>query len=176
MTDTDYEQLVMVNLPIAAFRTKKRRVTNTLEKIMQLREQLNRDLYAVPAERPSIKDPSTVYSIMRTFLERLDHEELWVILIDTRQRVMGLVRLYVGTLNSSQVRIAEVFRQAIVDNANSILICHNHPGGDPSPSPEDLVVTRAVKQAGTILDIELLDHIIIGTNTYVSLKERGLFS
>jgi DNA repair protein RadC len=175
-TQQDYEQLVMVNLPVATFKTKKRKVNATLEKIMQLREELNKDLYAIPSERPIVNQPSVVYDVMRMFLERLDHEELWVVLLDIRCRIMQLVRLYVGTVNSSNVRPAEIFRQAIIDTANNIVMCHNHPAGDASPSSEDIAVTKTVKQAGELLDIRLLDHIIIGNNAYVSLKERGLFS
>lgn len=175
-TQQDYEQLVMVSLPIATFKTRKRKVATTLEKIMQLREELNKDLYSVPSERPVVNQPAVVYDVMRMFLEGLDHEEMWVILLDTRNRIMHLVRLYTGALNTSPVRIAEIFRQAIIDNAASIVICHNHPSGDACPSPDDIVVTKAVKQAGELLDIALLDHIIIGNNAYVSLKERCLFS
>jgi DNA repair protein RadC len=77
-------------------------------------------------------------------------------------------------LNSSVVRVAEVFREAIRCNAAAIIVAHNHPSGDPTPSPEDIRVTRDLRQAGTLLDIELLDHVIIGAQRYVSMKERGL--
>jgi DNA repair protein RadC len=72
------------------------------------------------------------------------------------------------------VRVSEVFRQAILDNAPSILVAHNHPSGDASPSPDDVATTRAIVQAGKLLDIELIDHLVIGKEQFVSLKERGL--
>jgi DNA repair protein RadC len=80
----------------------------------------------------------------------------------------------VGSLNTSVVRIGELFRSAIRDNAAAFIVVHNHPSGDPSPSPEDVNVTRQIVQAGKLLDIELLDHVVIGRQKYVSLKERGL--
>ena len=94
--------------------------------------------------------------------------------LDTRNRLMHLVKLYQGSVNTSQVRVAEVFRQAIADNAPSILLAHNHPSGDPTPSPDDVAVTRSICQAGKLLDIDLLDHLIVTRDRYVSLKERGL--
>jgi len=87
---------------------------------------------------------------------------------------MHLVKLYQGSVNSSQVRVGEVYRQAIIDNSSSIIIAHNHPSGDPTPSPDDVVVTKAILQAGKLLDIDLLDHLILSNGRFVSLKERGL--
>lgn len=77
-------------------------------------------------------------------------------------------------MNASQVRIAEVFKAAIADNATSIVLAHNHPSGDPTPSPEDVAITRAILQAGKLLDIEVVDHLVITRDRYISLKERGL--
>jgi len=99
---------------------------------------------------------------------------MWVVNLDTRNRVMSFVGLYNGSVNSSQVRVCEVFRQAIVDNSPAIIVAHNHPSGDPTPSPEDVSVTRSILQAGKLLDIDLLDHLVIAGGRYVSLKERGL--
>ncbi|RPJ43835.1 MAG: hypothetical protein EHM21_10965, partial [Chloroflexi bacterium] len=76
--------------------------------------------------------------------------------------------------NASTVRVAEVFKPAITRNAAGIIILHNHPSGDPSPSPEDVALTRSIVQAGKLLDIDVIDHLIIGQNRWVSLKERGL--
>lgn len=97
-------------------------------------------------------------------------------LLNTKNHVINNWRhsLYKGSLNSSVVRVAEVFREAIRCNAAAIIVAHNHPSGDPTPSPEDIRVTRDIRQAGTLLDIELLDHVIIGAQRYVSMKERGL--
>ena len=94
--------------------------------------------------------------------------------LDTRNRLMDLVKLYQGSVNTSQVRVAEVFRAAITDNAPSIILAHNHPSSDCSPSPEDVAVTRAIVQGGKLLDIDCLDHLIVTHDRFVSLKERGL--
>jgi DNA repair protein RadC len=94
--------------------------------------------------------------------------------LDTRNRVLAIESLYRGSLNSSQVRVGEVFKAAIRQNAAAVIVAHNHPSGDPSPSPDDVAVTRAIAQAGKLLDIEVLDHLVIGGQKFVSLKERGL--
>ncbi len=104
----------------------------------------------------------------------LPQENLWVFLLDTRNRVLKIEKLYQGSLNSSSVRIGELFKAALTNNAASIILAHNHPSGDPTPSPEDVALTRAAQQAGHLLDIEVLDHIVIGQNRFVSLKDRGL--
>ena len=153
---------------------QKRLVAETLAKLRQLHDELNSQLYAHPTERPAIHSPQDAFDILRCFLGGLDHEELWVMNLDTRNRVMHLVKLYQGSVNSSQVRVAEVFRAAITDNAPAILLAHNHPSGDPSPSPDDVSVTRAILQAGKLLDIDLLDHLVVTHDRFVSLKERGM--
>ena len=94
--------------------------------------------------------------------------------MDTRNRMLGDETLYVGTLNASHIRIGEVFRDAIKRNCAAIIVAHNHPSGDPTPSPEDVEVTRQLIEAGKMLDIEVLDHLIIGQQRFVSLRERGL--
>ncbi|MCI0728568.1 MAG: hypothetical protein L0332_17865 [Chloroflexi bacterium] len=104
----------------------------------------------------------------------LEQEELRVIVTDTRSRVMAIRLVYRGSLNTSVVRVAELFRPAIELQAAAILIAHNHPSQDPSPSPEDVNVTRQICKAGKLLDVDVLDHLVIAGNRYVSLKERGL--
>jgi len=121
----------------------------------------------------SIHAPVDVFDLMRLDMLALDHEELWVLLLNTRNIVLDKQKLYVGSVNSSQVRVAEVFRSAIRANALSIILVHNHPSGDATPSPEDIALTRAVIQAGRLLDIEVLDHVVIGFQTFTSLKEKG---
>lgn len=97
-----------------------------------------------------------------------------VLILDTRHRVLGIHSIVRGSLNSAQVRVGEIFRQAVRLNAAAIIVIHNHPSGDPTPSGEDIALTRAIIQAGQLLDIEVLDHIIVGRNRYASLKERGI--
>ena len=153
---------------------QRRKVERTLTQVRQLHEQLNTLLYAHHSERPTIHSPKDAYVLLQPFLEPLDHEELWVLVLDTRNRVMALVALYRGSVNASQVRIAEVFRKAVAENAPAILVAHNHPSGDASPSPDDVAVTRNIVDAGKLLDIQVLDHLVIGQGYYVSLKERNL--
>jgi len=99
---------------------------------------------------------------------------LRVVLLDTRNRVLAVHTVYVGNLNTNVVRVGELFREAIRLNCAALIVVHNHPSGDPTPSPEDVKVTELIVQAGQLLDIEVLDHLIIGQQRYVSLKERGL--
>jgi DNA repair protein RadC len=174
----EYAQLAMQGFDLQEVRKaagkQRKKVQETLLRLRQLHEELNSQLVANPTERPTIHSPSDAASILMCFIGNLDHVEFWVIDLDTRNRVMQLVALYKGSVNSSQVRVAEVFRQAILDNAPSIVIAHNHPSGDPSPSPDDVAVTHSIVQAGKLLDIEVLDHIVVARSGYVSLKERGL--
>ena len=153
---------------------QKHLVSETLAKLRQLHDELNGQLYSHPTQRPVIHTPSDANNILLPFIGHLDHEELWVMNLDTRNRLMHLVKLYQGSVNTSQVRVAEVFRAAIADNAPSIVLAHNHPSGDPTPSPDDVSLTRALVQAGKLLDIDVLDHLIVTHDRFVSLKERGL--
>lgn len=175
-TAPPYQMLVVetANTKQTGKKYKRRQVQNTLAEIRKLHEELNAALYAHPTERPVIHSPNDAFGILRYFIAALDHEEMWVMLLDARNRVMNLVQLYKGSVSSSQIRAGEVFRQALLDNAPSIIVAHNHPSGDPTPSPDDIEATRTIMQAGMLLDIEVLDHIIISNEHYVSLKEKGL--
>ncbi len=126
-----------------------------------------------PEERPAIHSPSDAAALVSYEMEGFDQEHLWVILCDTRNRVISIERVYKGSLNASTVRIGELFHAAIQRNAASIVIVHNHPSGDPSPSPDDIALTRGAIQAGKLMDIEVLDHLVIGLGRFVSMKERG---
>ena len=107
-------------------------------------------------------------------MSHLQREELRVLLLDTRHRVVHVQTVYVGSTNASLIRVAEVFQEAVTRNCPALVVAHNHPSGDPTPSPEDVQVTRELVEAGRLLDIEVLDHLVIGQGRYVSLKERGL--
>ncbi len=124
--------------------------------------------------RTPISSPKDAADLVQYEMSSLIHEELWVLLLDTRNRVNRIERLYKGSLNSSTVRIAELFRPAIQQNAASIIMIHNHPSGDPSPSPEDIQLTRSAVLVGRQMDIPVLDHLVIGGSRFVSLKERRL--
>jgi DNA repair protein RadC len=129
---------------------------------------------AKPLVRDTIHSPADVFDRVGFEMSALDQEHLRVLDLDTRNRIIHEHNLYIGSLNSSTVRVAELFRSAIQRNAASIIIVHNHPSGDPSPSPEDVTLTRTVIQSGKLLDIPLLDHVVIGQGKFISMKEKGL--
>jgi DNA repair protein RadC len=127
-----------------------------------------------PEERHTVNSPEDAVALVQFEMQALEKEHLRVIMLDTRNHVIEVNEVYQGSLNSSVVRVGEVFTPAVRRKAASILVVHNHPSGDPSPSPEDVSITRTLVQAGKLLEIEVLDHIIIGLGKFVSLKERGL--
>ena len=127
-----------------------------------------------PADRPAISCPQDVYNLLGPEMSLLAQEQLRVLLLNTRNEVMGQRVVYQGNVNSSIVRPAEVLRAAVIDSAPSIIISHNHPSGDPTPSPEDVKITRELVEGGRLLGIDLMDHIVIAGDRYVSLKERKL--
>jgi len=137
--------------------------------------ELGRRMAAVtPQDRPVIHSPGDAANLVLYEMGALEQEELRVVLLDTRNRVLSIAQVYRGSVNNSQVRVGELFKTAIRANAASVIVIHNHPSGDPTPSPEDVSITRAVVQAGKLLDIDVLDHLVIGRGKYISLKERGL--
>lgn len=128
-----------------------------------------------PEERSQISCPQDAASLLIAEMEPLVQENLVVLLLNTRNQVVARRTIYIGTVNSSAVRPAEVLRPAIRENAPSIIVAHNHPSGDPTPSPEDISVTRDLAAAGKLMDIELLDHLVIGHGgLFTSLKEKRL--
>jgi DNA repair protein RadC len=127
-----------------------------------------------PEERPMINSPADAAALVAYEMSALEQEHLRVILLDTRNHVLDIVEVYKGSVNSSQVHVGELFKPAIRRNATALIVVHNHPSGDPTPSPDDVAVTRAIIQAGKLLDVDVLDHMVIGQGRWVSLKERGL--
>jgi DNA repair protein RadC len=127
-----------------------------------------------PDERPMVNSPADAAALVAYEMSALEQENLRVILLDTRNRVLGIVEIYKGSVNSSQIHVGEIFKAAIRRNAPALIVVHNHPSGDPTPSPDDVVVTRAIIAAGKLVDVDVLDHMIIGQGRWVSLKERGL--
>ncbi len=140
-----------------------------LKSVLELGRRLNKPQ---AEEKYQIKTPADAASLVMPDMAFLDFEQLRVIVLDTKNRVVDNIPLYRGTINSSVLRAAEIFRLAIVRNCPAIIICHSHPSGDPSPSDEDIEVTKQLVEAGKVLDVEVLDHLIIGHHTFVSLKER----
>lgn len=137
--------------------------------------ELSRRLQEPAAEEQCyVRSPADGANLLLPDMRFLDQEELRVILLDTRNGVLGIPTIYRGSLNTSVVRIGEIFRPAIEAPAAAIIIAHNHPSGVCDPSPEDVRVTKECVQAGKLLGIDVLDHIIIGDGRFASLKERGL--
>ena len=128
-----------------------------------------------PEEKAQISCAQDAANLVSAEMARMVQEHLVVLLLNTRNQVVARRTIYIGTVNSSAVRPAEVLRPAIRKNAPSIIVVHNHPSGDPTPSLEDVNVTRDLIAAGKLLDIELLDHLVIGEGgRFVSLKEKRL--
>jgi len=127
-----------------------------------------------PEEAVTIHSPQDAADLVMYDMVALEQEELRVILLDTRNRVIKIEEVYRGSLNASQVRVGELFKSAVKRSAASLIVVHNHPSGDPTPSPDDIAITRAIIQSGKLLDVEVLDHLIIGRGRFISLKERGL--
>lgn len=129
---------------------------------------------ASPDERPIVKSPADAANLILFEMSVHEQEHMRVLLLDTRNRVIGSPTIYIGNLNTAVVRIGELFRAAIRENCAAIIVAHNHPSGDPTPSPEDVRVTEQIVSAGKLLDIDVLDHLVIGGQRFVSLKDRGL--
>ncbi|MDF1498939.1 MAG: DNA repair protein RadC [Anaerolineales bacterium] len=129
---------------------------------------------ASPDDRPRIQSPDDAANLLIYEMGSLEQEHLKVLLLNTRNECLQTVEVYRGSLNSSLIRVGEIFREAIRQNAAAIIVAHNHPSGDPTPSPEDVAVTRAIVEAGKLVDIEVLDHLVIGHNRFISLKAKGL--
>lgn len=124
--------------------------------------------------QPQINSPKDAADLLSPEMSWLEQEHLRVVLLSTKNHLLAVHEVYKGSVNSSQVRIAELFREAVRSNSPALILAHNHPSGDPLPSAEDVHVTKQVVEAGRLLDIDVLDHIIIGRQTWVSLRERGL--
>jgi len=126
-------------------------------------------------ERIEIHNPQDVADIVGPEMRTLAQEQLRVLLLDTKNHAIGQRVIYQGNVNSSMVRPAEVLRPAIVESATSIIIAHNHPSGDPTASAQDVDISIQLSKAAKLMEIDLLDHVIIGRPGHSSLKEQGLF-
>ena len=103
-----------------------------------------------------------------------EQEHLRALLLNVKNEVVAIEEIYRGNVSSSVVRVAEVLRPAVRENCPGVILVHNHPSGDPTPSPEDILVTRQIRTGAEMMDIELLDHVVLGTRGFVSLKDKGL--
>jgi DNA repair protein RadC len=137
--------------------------------------ELGRRLMAEsPEERFQIRAPQDAANLLMPLLGHKEQEHFVVLYLDTRNRVLDQEILYKGSLNTSLVRVGEVFRGAVRRNCAGVIVAHNHPSGDPTPSAEDIALTRRLVDAGKLLEVDVLDHVIIGQNRFVSLRERAL--
>jgi DNA repair protein RadC len=136
--------------------------------------ELGRRLMTHPAEqRPLVANASDAAKLVMD-MGTLAQEHVRVILLDSARRMIAIQTVYIGTLNASVMRVAELYREAITRNCPVMIVAHNHPSGDPNPSPEDVELTRILVAAGNLLDITLLDHLIIAQQRWVSLRDLGL--
>jgi len=136
--------------------------------------ELGRRLAALTLSRIIIKSPQDVANLLMDEMRYLDRENFRTVSLNTKNRVLGIDSVSVGSLNSSLVHPREVFKNPIRRSSAAIILVHNHPSGDPTPSQEDIQVTRRLVEAGRILGIEVLDHLIIGDGCFTSLKEQNL--
>jgi DNA repair protein RadC len=127
----------------------------------------------VKAESKKIKSSEDVFTLLKDYMATLDREEFWVVMLDAKHTVTGLHKVSVGALTGTIVHPREVFKAAVLSNAAAIIAVHNHPSGDPEPSAEDRSLTVKLKNAGGIIGISLLDHVVIGHGSYVSFADRG---
>ena len=144
-----------------------------IERLFALLALLHRTMMN-KASQPRITCPADILPHIPELL-LLDHEEFWVLLLNKQHEVQARLPLYKGTVDSSVLRVAEIYRPALVGNCPSIVVCHNHPSGDPEPSPEDMEVTHELREAGNLLEVELLDHLIVGSAfpvRSISLREQ----
>lgn len=137
-------------------------------------EIASRILAMGPDQRPQIASPDDVVNLVAIEMAALEQEQLRVVLLDSKHRVTSIRTVYQGSVNQAQVRIAELFREAIRANAVAVVIVHNHPSGDPTPSSADVALTAEVVKAGELLGVDVLDHLIIGRGRHVSLRRLGL--
>ena len=124
--------------------------------------------------RRQVKSPTDIADLLMLEMSHLDQEHLRTVLLDTKNRVQAICTVYIGSLNASMVRVGEIFKEALKRNSAALIVSHNHPSGDANPSPEDVMVTHEIVQAGKLLDVDVLDHLIIGHGVWVSLRQRGL--
>ncbi|MFN2114895.1 MAG: RadC family protein [Anaerolineae bacterium] len=120
-----------------------------------------------------LTSPADAAALLQSEMALLEQEHLRVVLLNIKNHVVAVHEVYKGSVNASIVRVGEVFREPVRRNCPSVIVAHNHPSGDPTPSVEDVNITRRLVQAGRILDIDVLDHIVIGRRGWVSLRERG---
>lgn len=148
----------------------------TLRLLAELSARYEVGQVAVSAREKTVDSPQSVAEYLSPEMAALEQEQLRVVMLDVKNRLLGVNMVYQGGINQAVVSLGDVFREAIRLGATAIILAHNHPSGDPSPSPEDVRLTQHAGEVGALLDIELLDHIVIGRPEFISLREQGLYS
>jgi DNA repair protein RadC len=151
-------------------------VRENLRVLRQLAERYEIAWLEAPGSTFRVRNPADVAAYLGPEMAELAQEQLRVLLLDTRNNVIGSALIYQGGLNATVIRVADCFRDAVRAGAAGILLIHNHPSKDPSPSPEDVRLTVDVAKAGELLGIELVDHLVIGGDRHVSLRQRRLYT
>lgn len=149
-------------------------MSEVLYKIPRYQISLVRENSAEAWEPIRITKPHDIVKALQPYFDKLDREVFLTLQLDAKNKIIGHYTASVGTVSGVLVHPREVFKAAILQNASKIICAHNHPSGDPEPSPEDLEITKKLKQAGDILGIEVLDHIIIGDGVHMSLRSEGM--
>ncbi|MDQ3855035.1 MAG: DNA repair protein RadC [Chloroflexota bacterium] len=131
-------------------------------------------LTAAPEQRKQISSPDDVADILILEMAHLEQEQMRVLHLNTKHQLIAMIEVYKGSLNSAPIRAADIFKGAVRNNAASVILAHNHPSGDPTPSPQDARTTELLVEAGRLLDIEVLDHLVVGRTECVSMRRRRL--
>jgi DNA repair protein RadC len=150
-------------------------VRENLRLLADLSERYEVSGLSPSSDRPTVRNPADVAAYLSAEMATLAQEQLRVVLLDTRNQVIGSALVYQGGLNATVIRLGDCFREAVAKGAAAVVLVHNHPSGDPTPSPEDVRLTGEAARAGDLLGVELLDHIVIGQSGHVSLRELGLY-
>ncbi len=150
-------------------------IGKTKAAVLKAAFELGRRLQSPPGKTLAIHSPEDAASLLIPMMQHYEEERMVVILLNTRNRLIGEpIEVYKGTINSTTIRIGELLRPGIRANAAAMIVAHNHPSNSPKPSPEDVSVTRSIVEAGKLVDIDVLDHLIIGYGNFISLKSKGL--
>ncbi len=156
---------------LARVRGVGRSLARRLRAVREIGQRLSLLERATP--RLHVSGPEDIAELLLEDMRGLDREHFRAVLLNTKNRILGIRTISIGSLNASVVHAREVFKAAVTESAQAIVLVHNHPSGQPEPSPEDVAVTERLASAGRILGIEILDHVILGDRDYVSLKELG---
>lgn len=145
----------------------------TVYEVLKIKQVGRKKKWKFDFDQQQIKSPEIAAEVARHYIGDEDREVFLVICLDTKNKINAIHRAHVGSINATVIHPREIFKCALLNNSFSLLCFHNHPSGDPTESPEDIAVTKRLKECGLILGVEVIDHIIIGKNRFVSLREKG---